>query len=320
MFKGEFKIPPGADVNALDGTFRSPVCYALMHNRIDAFRTLLAAGAVVDATAMGYAARYSNTEMMKCLLTEVPSLLREYYSTPPLLIAVQHLNTNAVLPLLDARVDPNRYPQHEISPLLYSAKANCSVLASILVEAGAKDDYVLSYAITKKRDLDFIESLIPATSPAALNRSTFFAIQNNAGVAAVKLLLSARASPDGDKFVCPLTAAVSKGVNYTELLLQHGAYPFIRAGEADSDALRLLKTAQLSILEENLRAELACFIACYRPVRYTVDKGDIPARYVHPLAHLTWAYGVRPIRVRIVAYLVPKKRRKALLSTLREGF
>jgi hypothetical protein len=321
MFRGPFRMPPGTDVNALDGTFRAPVHYAVMHNKIDAFLTLFEAGAVVDSTAMGYAARYSNTQMMECLLTTVPSLLHEYYSTPPLLVAVQHFNANAVVALLKAGADPNSYPKHEQSPLMYAVKGNGSVLASILVEAGAKDDEALSYAILHHLDIDLIESLIPATSSTALNRCPFYAIQHNASVHMVRLLLTSGASPDGDKYVCPLTVAMTNGPRYTKLLLQHGACPFVRWNAvANIESVRLVKTAQLGILEANRRTEIACFVACYLPLRYTSEDGVIDERFVHPLAHLTWAHGVRPIRRRLVAYLVERKRRNGILLELRAGF
>jgi ankyrin repeat protein len=318
IFKGPFKIPPGTDVNALDGTFRAPVHYAVMHNKIDTFLTLVEAKAVVDTTAMSYAARYSNFEMTTCLLSTVPSLLCEHYLTPPLLVAVQHFNANAVVALLKAGVDPNRYPLYEKSPLMYAVKGPASVLASILVDAGAKDDAALSYALLHRRDIDMIESLIPATSPAALKRSTFYAVQNNASLEIVKLLLTSGASPDGDTHVCPLTVAISNGTEYTKLLLQHGACPFVRWNvTAMTESVRMVKMAQLCILEANRRTEIACFIACFRPLRYTAEDGVIDARFIHPLAHLTWAHGVRPIRKRLVAYLVEKKRRNGLLLQLR---
>lgn len=320
MFKGPFRIPPGTDVNVLDDTFRSPLHYAVMHNKIDAFLTLFEAGAVVDSTAMGYAARYSNQQMMTCLLTTVPSLLREY-STPPLLVAVQHFNVNAVVALLKAGVDPNSYPKHEQSPLMYAVKGNGSVLVTILVEAGAKDDGALSYAIIHHRDIDVVESLIPATSSIALNRCPFYAVQHDISVQTLRLLLTSGASPDGDNYVCPLTVAMTTGARYTKLLLQHGACPFVRWNvDAQIDSVRLVKTAQLAILEANRRTEMACFIACYLPLRYTIKDGVIDDRFIHPLAHLTWAYGVRPIRKRLVAYLVERKRRNGLLLELRAGF
>jgi ankyrin repeat protein len=321
MFKGSFKIPPGTDINALDGTFRAPVHYAVMHNKIDIFLTLVEAKAVVDTTSMSYAARYSNTQMMECLLSTMPSLLQEKYLTPPLLVAVQHFNTHAVVALLKAGVDPNSYPSYEQSPLMYAVKRHASALASILVDAGARSDEALAYAILHHRDIDLIESLIPATSSAVLNRAPFYAVQHNARLKILKLLLTSGASPDGDKHVCPLIAALSQGSSYTELLLQHGACPFVQWNDyAHADSVRLVKTAQLSILEANRRTEIACFIACYPPLRYTVEAGAIDARFIHPLAHLTWAYGVRPIRKRLVAYLVEKKRRNGLLLELRRGF
>lgn len=321
MFRGPFRIPAGTDLDALDGTFRAPVHYAVMHNKIDAFLTLFEAGAVVDSTAMGYAARYSNMQMMECLLDTVPSLLREHYTTPPLLVAVQHFNANAVVALLKAGADPNKYPRHEESPLGYAVKADASALARILVDAGAKDDGALSYAILHHRDIDLIESLIPATSSTALNRCPFYAIQHNASMETVRLLLTSGGSPDGDKYVCPLTVAMTNGTRYTELLLQHGACPFVRWNvTAHPDSVRLVKTAQLSLLEANRRTEIACFVAVYRPLRYTAEEGVIDERFIHPLAHLTWAHGVRPIRRRLVAYLVERKRRNGLLLELRAGF
>jgi hypothetical protein len=238
-----------------------------------------------------------------------------------LLVAVQHFNANSVMALLKAGVDPNRYPIYEKSPLMYAVKGPSSVLASMLVDAGAKDDEALSYAILHRRDIDMIESLLPATSSAALNRSSYYAIQNNTPVEIVKLLLTSGASPDGDAYVCPLTVAMSHGTEYTELLLQHGACPFVRWDvTAITHSVRLVKMAQLRILEANRRTEISCFIACYRPLRYTEEEGVIDARFIHPLAHLTWAHGVRPIRKRLVAYLVEKKRRNGLLLQLRAFF
>jgi hypothetical protein len=60
-------------------------------------------------------------------------------------------------------------------------------------------------------------------------------------------------------------------------------------------------------LEDNHRNAVACFIACCRPLRYTVEEGVIDERFIHPMAHLTWAYGVRPIRRRLLEYLVERR-------------
>lgn len=312
MFKGGFKIPPGADVNARDESFRAPVHYAVMHNKIDAFLTLVHAKANVDTVAMSYAARYSNFEMTTCLLATVPNLLREHYAIPPLLVAVQHFNAGAVLALLKAGVSPNVYPWYERSPLMYALRNDLPTIVEILVDAGAVDDEALDYALEHRKDA-YVKRLIPATSKSALDKSVLVAVQH-ADVSTVRVLLDARASPDKHS---PLTVALSRGREYTRLLLEYGASPFVYFENVKIDTLQLLNAAQLRILEDNRRTEIACFIACYRPLRYTEEEGAIDERFIHPLAHLTWAYGVRPIRKRLVAYLVEKNRRNALLVSLR---
>jgi hypothetical protein len=159
--------------------------------------------------------------------------------------------------------------------------------------------------------VEIVEMLIPFVS---LTNVVHDAISSWASVQVVRMLLEAGAPAKGNA----VTRACMTSVPYIDLLLAYGASPFVDIPLYACDkATRVIQKAQLRILEDINCNGIACFIACYRPLRYTEEEGVIDERFIHPLAHLTWAHGVRPIRRRLVEYLVDRRSTRALLVRLR---
>jgi hypothetical protein len=208
-----------------------------------------------------------------------------------LLDAVVAENVDILSVLPNATQDAMSHAINEASPSM----------VALLLRHGVVPTQESFYRAFKNECVEIIEMLIPFVD---LTHTVYYAMTHWCSLHVVRRLLEAGAIPDPRA----VARALMTSVPYVQLLLEYGASPFVDIPLYASDtSRRVIQKAQLRILEDNHRNAVACFIACYRPLRYTEEEGVIDERFIHPMAHLTWAHGVRPIRKRLLDYLVERR-------------
>ena len=206
----------GADVEMLDGGGNSPLMVSCRGGIFDCAQVLLDAKADPNV---------QNDDGCSAII-----------------LAAQSGHTRCIGKLLDAGVDVNEGGRgNGFTPLMWAAQNNQPACVDYLLQHGAdpkvatREGWTALFDATMSAVLEPAKILIAAGADVNAKRASgagplfiacTFAAEDDSGTALVRLLLEAKADPDGDaaKDKVPLHEAAAKGRrSFVELLLQHGA-------------------------------------------------------------------------------------------------
>ncbi len=226
-------------INAPDGSGHTPLEKAAINGWIKVAAFLLDHGADVNAgrgSALNQAANAGNRAMVEFLLSRGADInAKAWEGKTPLHTAAEEGFQAVTEVLLANKADVNALNRGGVTPLFLAASAGREKIVQMLLAAGAKvnlkDDKgrtVLDYAMRNSPEI-FQALLDAGTNPNTEDSSgrtplSYAAERDNPKV--VKLLLAAKADPNGGKLDAPLLCAIHKpDLASAEFLLQAGANP-----------------------------------------------------------------------------------------------
>ncbi len=246
-----------ADVNVENNIGQTPLMVAAMGGKTKIIQMLLDAGANPNIADNDGVTALSMAALVNSPADPAPlKLLLAANAEPngggcnaPLLCAINNRNTKSAELLLQGGANPNlkglvddnlrnldRDGLNYTSPLWAAVRMNDALMVQLLLKYKAdpnsseiNNSPIIFSALDKSSVLEAL--LAAGANPNVMNQDGHtplsFAAQDNL-LEAIKLLLAARANPNGGAFDAPLLCAIGKhGLGSAELLLQAGADPNI---------------------------------------------------------------------------------------------